>query len=98
MGKSKAKALKLDRSTLEVRLDYEQARKWWFERLTRVGSEFARLFFLSTLRDAESSRYFEARLAERTSVDCCHRVLLESHINTFRQWLALPTQRKIEDL
>jgi len=83
--------------SLEGELSRIQARRLWEERLQESDSVFARLVFVSQLRDA-SGRYADPFLRRMFPARTCHRLVSEAHRDVFREWLTLSARMKVRDL
>ena len=73
------------------------ALRQWEARLQQTDSVFARLVYLSTLRN-DSGRYVDAFLLRFFSGRTCHETLMKVHRQTFREWLYLSARAKSRDL
>jgi hypothetical protein len=82
---------------LESELRRAVAFRQWESRLQQADSVFARLVFLSTLRDA-SGRYVDPFLLRFCSARVCHETIMGAHRQTFRTWLRLSARAKSRDL
>jgi hypothetical protein len=83
--------------SLECELSRIQARRLWEEWLQESESVFARLVYVSQLRDA-SGRYVDPFLLRMFPPRMCHRIVSQAHRDVFRQWLGLSARRKVRDL
>ena len=83
--------------SLECELRRTHALRCWEERLQRTDSVFARLVFVSQLRDA-SGRYVDPFLRRSFSGRTCHQIVANAHREVFREWLALSARSKLRDL
>ncbi len=72
------------------------ALRLWEERLQETDSVFARLVFVSQLRDA-SGRYVDPFLLRVFPARTCHRIVADAHRQVFREWLALSARTKLRD-
>ena len=83
-----------------VRLDFELRRihglRLWEERLQRIDSVFARVVFVSQLRDA-AGRYVDPFLLGVFTHRKCHQILADAHRHIFREWLGLSARVKLRD-
>jgi len=73
-----------------------QAIRLWEERLQGSDSVFARLVFVSQLRDA-AGRYTDPFLVRVFPSRRCHRILGDAHRQVFREWLGLGAREKLRD-
>ncbi len=83
--------------SLDCELRRIQALRLWEERLQDSDSVFARLVFVSQLRDA-SGRYADPFLARVFSPRNCHKILSDAHRQVFREWLGMSARTKLRDL
>jgi len=83
-----------------VSLDCELRRihdlRLWEERLHGIDSVFARLAFVSQLRDA-SGRYVDPFLLRAFAPRRCHQIVANAHQQVFREWLGLTARVKLRD-
>lgn len=83
-----------------VSLDCELRRfhdlRLWEERLQAIDSVFARLVFLSQLRDP-SGRYVDPFLLRVFAPRRCHQIVADAHRQVFREWLGLSARAKLSD-
>lgn len=70
----------------------------WQATLQQVGSIFAQLVYLSTLRDPQTAQYVHHGLASRFGEEESARVLLASHRQVFTRWLQLGISQKHQEL
>ncbi len=82
------------RTVNSISLDLQEA---WTRKVETIPSVFARLIYLSQLRD-NTGRYRNAEILELTSQANAHRLIRESHINAFRNWLTLTFREQTADL
>jgi len=68
----------------------------WERRLQKSDSVFARLVFVSQLRDS-SGRYVDSFLMREFPARTCHGIVAEAHRQVFREWLALSTRTRLRD-
>src|SRR5580704_8236702 len=73
-----------------------QSLRLWEDRLQASDSVFARLVFLSQLRDA-SGRYTDRFLLRTFSARSCHQIVADAHLQVFREWIALEARAKLRD-
>src|SRR5713101_3493479 len=83
--------------SLESELRRTHALRRWEERLQQTDSVFARLVFVSQLRDA-SGRYADPFLQRWFSRRACHQIVANAHREIFREWLELSARSKLQDL
>src|SRR5712664_3042200 len=83
--------------SLESELRRTHALRRWEERLQQTDSVFARLVFVSQLRDA-SGRYMDSFLLRSFSDHTCHQIIANAHRQIFREWLQLSARSKLRDL
>ena len=83
--------------SLESELRQTHALRCWEERLQQTDSVFARLVFVSQLRDA-SGRYMDSFLLRSFSGRTCHQIVANAHRQIFREWLELSARSKLRDL
>jgi hypothetical protein len=83
--------------SLESELRRTHALRRWEERLQQTDSVFARLVFVSQLRDA-SGRYMDSFLLRSFSDRTCHQIIANAHRQIFREWLQLSARSKLRDL
>ena len=83
--------------SLESELRRTHALRRWEERLQQTDSVFARLVFVSQLRDA-SGRYIDSFLLRSFSGRSCHQIVANAHRQIFREWLELSARSKLRDL
>lgn len=84
-------------ASLQCQLRRIGALRMWEERLQQSDSVFARLVFVSQLRDA-TGRYADPFLLRVFPARICHKVLGEAHRHVFREWLALSARLKLRDV
>ena len=83
--------------SLESELRRTHTLRRWEERLQQTDSVFARLVFVSQLRDA-SGRYIDSFLLRSFSSRSCHQIVANAHRQIFREWLELSARSKLHDL
>ena len=83
--------------SLESELRRTHALRCWEQRLQQIESVFARLVFLSQLRDG-SGRYVDQFLQRSFSARTCHYIVARAHVEVFREWLGLSARLKLRDL
>ena len=81
----------------ETELRRTQAIRHWQERLQDADCLFARLIYVSCLRDA-SGRYVDPYLLGICPARMCNMILAEVHREIFREWLQLSLRSKMKDL
>ena len=72
--------------SLESELRRTHALRRWEERLQQTDSVFARLVFVSQLRDAPG-RYIDPFLRRWFSIRTYHQIVANAHREIFREWL-----------
>lgn len=73
-------------------------RDLWGRTLSQIETTFGKLVFLASLRDGNSGKYSHFGLAQRHGEDEAHKALLESHEETFADWLNFSLQEQRADL
>ncbi len=84
-------------SKVSLELRQIHALRCWQEKLQAVESVFARLVFVSRLRDA-SGRYVDSYLSRVYSPKTCHQIVSDVHLQIFRHWLQISAKAKLSDL
>ncbi len=79
----------------ELRQAY--ALRCWQEKLQAIESVFARLIFVSWLRDS-SGRYVDPYLNRVCSPRICHQIVADAHLQIFRNWLQISARSKLSDI
>jgi len=82
--------------SLDCELRRIQVLRVWEERLQGSDCIFARLVFLSQLRDA-SGRYADPFLVRVFPSRSCHKIVADAHLQVFREWLGLDARLKLRD-
>jgi hypothetical protein len=70
----------------------------WLRTLSQIPTVYGRLVYLSSLRDPNSGLYRHHGLAMVFSPEAAHEALEESHLSSFREWLALSLEHQKADL
>ena len=70
----------------------------WRRTLSQIPTLFGRLVFLSSLRDADSGRYFHDSLANLSGAEDADRTLRSSHQQVFQQWISAGLADQKSDL
>lgn len=70
----------------------------WRQALSEVLTVFGRLVYISSLRDQNSGRYKNYRLAEAFGEEETDRVLRGSHVESFSEWLCFSLEQQKADL
>ena len=70
----------------------------WRNTLRRIPGAFARLVYLSSLKDAGTCRYSHPGLAQLFSGEEIDRTLRSSHHEGFTEWLTLALEEQKRDL
>jgi len=73
-----------------------QVLRHWEGRVQRSDCVFAKLVFVSQLRDA-SGRYTDPLLVGAFPPRTCHRIVADAHRQIFREWLGLEARMKLRD-
>lgn len=74
------------------------AENLWKHTLSRIPTVFGRLLYLSSLRDPNSGNYRHHGLSMGFGREESSRALLQSHEQTFQEWLNLALAGKYTDL
>jgi hypothetical protein len=93
--------LRLDRMGYEEQkghLERGAAPDLWRNTLSQIPSVFGRLVYLSSLRDHNTDAYEHFGLAHAFGDEEAGKVLRESHVNAFGQWLCLTLEQQKADL
>lgn len=78
--------------------DSGAASNLWRHTLEQIPSLFGRLSYLASLRNLNSGQYEHFGLAQRFDAAEADRVLRESHVQIFNQWLSYGLQDQKLDL
>jgi hypothetical protein len=70
----------------------------WRNTLTRIGSIFGRLVYLSSLRDQNTGKYQHFGLAQIHGDNEADAALRQSHAETFAEWLCFDLEQQKADL
>lgn len=70
----------------------------WRRTLSQIPSMFGRLVYLSALRNANTGRYEHHGLAAHYGDEESDRVLRESHLKSFLDWISYPIEEQKADL
>lgn len=70
----------------------------WQKTLSGVPSEFGKLVYLASLRDANSGIYHHYGLEQLYSQEQCDEVLHRSHLEVFYRWLEKSLEEQKDDL
>ena len=79
-------------------LSQSAAADLWKNTLSQIHATFGRLVYLSSLRDPDTGEYRHFGLAQAFGHEETHRVLHESHVATFNEWLSYNLERQKADL
>ena len=74
------------------------AEELWSRTLSKIPTAYGRLVYLASLRDPDSGRYRHHGLAMVFSEKAAHEALAGSHLNSFREWLAMSLEEQKADL
>ena len=88
----------METSEPKGRLERGAAPDLWRHTLSQIPSLFGRLVYLSSLRDNNTGTYEHFGLAQAFGEGEAARVLGESHLNAFAQWLCLTLEQQKADL
>jgi hypothetical protein len=70
----------------------------WRRTLEGLGTVFARLAYLASLRNVNSGAYEHFGLAQRVGADEVDRLIRLSHLEVFQQWLCFGLERQKEEV
>jgi hypothetical protein len=70
----------------------------WLRTLSQIPTVYGRLVYLASLRDSNSGQYKHHGLAMVFSPEAAHEALSESHLSSFREWLAMSLEHQKADL
>jgi hypothetical protein len=70
----------------------------WRKTLSRIPTQFGRLVFISSLRDALTGRYSHPPLSEIVGREITDRTLCHSHHEIFSEWLGFTLAQQKADL
>jgi hypothetical protein len=70
----------------------------WKNTLSQIHATFGRLVYLSSLRDPDTGEYRHFGLAQTFGPDEANRVLHDSHVATFNEWLSYNLESQKADL
>ena len=74
------------------------AAELWRKTLSRIPTQFGRLVFLSSLRDALTGRYSHPPLSQIVGGEITDRTLCHSHHQIFSEWLGFTLAQQKADL
>jgi hypothetical protein len=74
------------------------AAELWRKTLSRIPTQFGRLVFISSLRDALTGRYYHPPLSQIVGGEITDRTLCHSHHHVFSEWLSFPLAQQKADL
>src|SRR4051812_24268295 len=77
-----------------MRKDSTAAADLWRNTLAQIPTLFGRLWYLSSLRDQNTGTYQHFGLAQRFDEDEANRVLRQSHLKVFEQWLCYSLEQQ----
>jgi hypothetical protein len=70
----------------------------WRKTLSRIPTQFGRLVFISSLRDARAGRYSHPPLSQIVGGEITDRTLCHSHHEIFSEWLGFTLAQQKADL
>ncbi|GAC1440613.1 MAG: hypothetical protein NVSMB58_37730 [Terriglobales bacterium] len=74
-----------------------EVERMWTDRLDTIPSVFARLFYLSSLRQ-KNGMYAECAMSSLASGEIADEIIRRSHVLCFRIWLSMDLAQKTDDL
>jgi len=74
------------------------ARDLWRHTLSQIRSQFGRMVYLASLRDANTGAYQHHGLAMVAGSETAAQTLEASHLEVFREWIRLPLEEQHGDL
>jgi hypothetical protein len=77
-----------------MRKDSTAAADLWRNTLAQIPTVFGRLWYLSSLRDQNTGIYQHFGLAQRFDPEEANRVLRQSHLKVFEQWLCFSLEQQ----
>ncbi len=77
-----------------MKKDSTAAADLWRNTLAQIPTLFGRLWYLSSLRDQNTGFYQHFGLAQRFDEDEANRVLRQSHLAVFEQWLCYSLEQQ----
>jgi hypothetical protein len=70
----------------------------WKHTLSQIRSNFGRMVYLSSLRDANTGEYRHHGLAMMAGAQLAAQTLESSHLDVFREWISLSLEEQHGDL
>jgi len=77
-----------------LKKDQNAATDLWRNTLTQIPTLFGRLWYLASLRDQNTGVYQHFGLAQRFDEEEANRVLRQSHLKVFEQWLCCSLEQQ----
>lgn len=77
-----------------MKKDQNAATDLWRNTLTQIPTLFGRLWYLASLRDQNTGVYQHFGLAQRFDEEEANRVLRQSHLKVFEQWLCCSLEQQ----